>query len=143
MSSRPTKSDAYTAASNPVDTTTAEQAQVDAAHAAAPPEPGLSSEHYGPDSTDAHTRDRGGVPSALAVGAVHGGGPADALYERGDGSEQAVARPGDDDEDAEKMVTLAEGKVATAVERKSGSRLAPGQKAEDVNLDDFAEELEK
>lgn len=42
--------------------------------------------------------------------------------------------------EAEQMETLAEGKVASAVEKKSGAQKADGK---DVHIDDFASDLGK
>ena len=82
------------------------------------------------------------MPTSLARG-ERGSGPVDekeaqATRRLGDSGDSA---PENENVDAEKMATLAEGDVADAVERKSGTQRAPGQ--DNVQFDDFASDLDK
>ncbi|OBR11398.1 hypothetical protein CH63R_03694 [Colletotrichum higginsianum IMI 349063] len=141
MPSQPPKAEAYTTASN---TTTRN-----------PAENAAASSHVQQDETTARDVAQGrtpfprsqarsaddAVPSSLGAG-VRSSGPADAT-ERENTAYVSRDAPQDGPEnpnvEAEQMETLAEGKVADAVERKNGTQTAPGQEVHD---DDFASGLE-
>lgn len=141
MPSQPPKAEAYTTASNPTSRNPAENA--------------AASSHVQQDETAARDVAQGrtpfprsqarsaddAVPSSLGAG-VRSSGPADATerentaYVSGDAPQDGPENP---NVEAEQMETLAEGKVADAVERKNGTQTAPGQEVHD---DDFASGLE-
>ena len=128
---QPSKSEAYTEAANPATRNPAENAS--ATHGHGP----YSSETRGvePQHEDA-------VPQSLGRG-VHGGGPTNPKEARethhvGDESRQSF--PQNENVDAEQLATYGEGKVADAVERKSGTQRVPGEKP---GLDDFASDLDR
>ncbi|KAK1997948.1 hypothetical protein LX36DRAFT_700631 [Colletotrichum falcatum] len=143
MPSQPPKAAAYTAASNPASRNPAEndaaaahaeQDETAARDAAQGRTPFPSSQARSADDA---------VPSALGAG-VHSSGPVDARERENTAyvSEEASREgPENPNVEAEQMETLAEGKVADAVERKSGTQKAPGQ--EGVRIDDFGSGLER
>lgn len=73
---------------------------------------------------------------------VRSSGPVDATEERNTGYSSSANSGGHENPnvEAEQMETLAEGKVADAVDRKSGTQKAPGQ---EVQFDDYASGLER
>lgn len=80
--------------------------------------------------------------SALGYG-VHSSEPVDKTEAKNTARVPADAAnrgPQNENVDAEQLATFGEGKVADAVERKSGTQQASGQK---VVTDDFAEGLER
>ncbi|GKT58140.1 hypothetical protein ColTof4_12066 [Colletotrichum tofieldiae] len=141
MPSQPPKAEAYTTASNPATRNPAENAaashsqqdETTARDAALGRTPFPQSQARSADDA---------VPSSLGAG-VHSSGPVDARERENTAyvSEGASSKgPENPNVEAEQMETLAEGKVADAVERKSGTQKAPGQ---EVRVDDFASGLEK
>ncbi|ROV98016.1 hypothetical protein VMCG_07002 [Cytospora schulzeri] len=128
---QPSNIDAYTQPDNPVTKEPLEKkaaAQNDSkatsrtAHA-------VPSEHAGE-----------GTFSSLGRG-VQGGDPADATEARHTSRGGAGEKTENENVDAEQMATLGEGKVADAVERKSGMQKAPGDA--EVKIDDFSSDLDK
>lgn len=128
MAAQPPKSAAYTAASNPVDRTPAEK------NATTPSasNPARNIAHRGPDSEDPNA---GGLPAYGLGQGIHSHGPANKREAKG-GVEEGKA------DEAEQMAAPGEGKVASAVERKSGTQRAEGQTGE-VVMDDYASGLER
>lgn len=128
---QPSNIDAYTQADNPVTKEPVEKraATQNTSKQTSSTAHAVPSEHAGE-----------GTFSSLGRG-VRGGEPADATEARN------TSRGGDSDKaqnenvDAEQMATLGEGKVADAVERKSGMQKAPGDA--EVKIDDFSSDLDK
>ncbi|KAK2031117.1 hypothetical protein LX32DRAFT_681403 [Colletotrichum zoysiae] len=143
MPSQPPKAAAYTTASNPASRNPAEddaaashaqQAETAARDAAQGRTPFPRSQARSADDA---------VPSALGAG-VRSSGPADARERENTAyvpEGESREGPENPNVEAEQMETLAEGKVADAVERKSGTQKAPGQ--DEVRIDDFGSGLER
>ncbi|KAM0328588.1 hypothetical protein ACHAQA_004996 [Verticillium albo-atrum] len=82
------------------------------------------------------------VPSSLGRG-VQGSGPVDETERRN--TEYAepgagITGPENPNVEAEQLETFAEGKVADAVDRKSGTQIAPGESVTDQS---FTDDLER
>lgn len=90
------------------------------------------------------TQPQDGIPTSRGHG-VHGGGPVDdqeaQATQVGDPQHVAQDRLENDNVNAEQMATLAEGKVADAVDRKSGTQQAPGSGPAEEQ--DFASDLDR
>ncbi|KAF9874976.1 hypothetical protein CkaCkLH20_07670 [Colletotrichum karsti] len=135
--SQPPKAEAYTTTSNPATGNPAEKAAAQQSESSA--RDAVLGRAPIPQSQSRTADDA--VPSSLGQG-VHSSGPVDATEERN----TAYSSSGNDDGpenpnvEAEQMETLAEGKVADAVDRKSGAQKAPGQ---EVQFDDDASGLER
>lgn len=83
-----------------------------------------------------------GIPSSLGQGVQNGSGPVDSLEARSTGVNQTAGNHQQNENvDAEQMATLAEGEVAGAVDRKSGTQQAPGQGPAEAQ--DFASDLDR
>lgn len=83
-----------------------------------------------------------GTFSSLGNGVQGGSGPVDATEARNTGSGfGAGEQPQNPNVDAEQLATLGEGKVADAVQRKSGIQKAPGDG--EVKYDDYASDLDR
>ena len=132
MSALPTSSDAYTTSSNPVSKDDAESAQASRKDQQA-------SSHIvaslGPDSRDPNAP---AAPTSRGRG-VQGSAPTNKA-EAEDARHGAGTDAANDSVDGEQMATLAEGKVADAVERKAGT-----QKVTDgpVVFDDYAANIDQ
>ncbi|KUI54482.1 hypothetical protein VP1G_01865 [Cytospora mali] len=86
-----------------------------------------------------HTGD--GTFSSLGRG-VRGGQPSDATETRNTNpGRTSDEEPQNENVDAEQMASAGEGKVAAAVERKSGTQKAPGDG--EVTFDDYASDLDR
>lgn len=81
-----------------------------------------------------------GVPTSRGLG-VHGSEPIDSLEARNTHVGSYQAQTQNENVDAEQMATLAEGKVADAVDRKSGTQQVPGQGPAEEQ--DFASDLDR
>lgn len=83
-----------------------------------------------------------GTFSSLGRGVVGGSGPVDATEARSTGAtgsgDEGLQNP---NVNAEQLATLSEGKVADAVQRKSGIQKAPGDS--EVKYDDYASDLDR
>lgn len=88
-------------------------------------------------------RSREGTFSALGRGVSGGSGPVDATEARNTGisSGEAGEQTQNPNVNAEQLATLSEGKVADAVQRKSGIQKAPGDG--EVKYDDYASDLDR
>lgn len=84
-------------------------------------------------------RSQEGTFSSLGSGVQGGSGPVDATEVRSTGS--GGEQPQNPNVDAEQLATLGEGKVADAVQRKSGIQKAPGDG--EVKYDDHASDLDR
>lgn len=82
-----------------------------------------------------------GIPSSLGRGVQGGSGPVDATETRNTGSSGADGELQNPNVNAEQLATLGEGKVADAVQRKSGIQKAPGDG--EVKYDDYASDLDR
>lgn len=83
-----------------------------------------------------------GTFSSLGYGVQGGSGPVDATEVRSTGaSGSSDAQPQNPNVDAEQLATLGEGKVADAVQRKSGIQKAPGDG--EVKYDDYTSDLDR
>lgn len=83
-----------------------------------------------------------GTFSSLGNGVQGGSGPVDATEARSTGSGVGAGeQPQNPNVDAEQLATLGEGKVADAVQRKSGIQKAPGDG--EVKYDDYASDLDR
>lgn len=83
-----------------------------------------------------------GTFSSLGRGVEGGSGPVDATEARSTGSSSGPdGQPQNPNVDAEQLATLGEGKVADAVQRKSGIQKAPGDG--EVKYDDYASDLDR
>ncbi|KAI7787354.1 hypothetical protein LA080_016429 [Diaporthe eres] len=82
-----------------------------------------------------------GTFSSLGSGVQGGSGPVDATEARSTGTSGSDAQPQNPNVDAEQLATLGEGKVADAVQRKSGIQKAPGDG--EVKYDDYASDLDR
>ncbi|KAJ0118697.1 hypothetical protein J7T55_012951 [Diaporthe amygdali] len=84
-----------------------------------------------------------GTFSSLGSGAQNGSGPLDAKEARNTSTSASgnEDRPQNPNVDAEQLATLSEGKVADAVQRKSGIQKAPGDS--EVKYDDYASDLDR
>lgn len=82
-----------------------------------------------------------GTFSSLGSGVEGGSGPVDATEARSTGGTGAGGQPQNPNVDAEQLATLGEGKVADAVQRKSGIQKAPGDG--EVKYDDYASDLDR
>ncbi|OHF01855.1 hypothetical protein CORC01_02733 [Colletotrichum orchidophilum] len=141
--SQPPTSEAYTAASNPATRNPAENAvahESEADRETAARDAALGRTPF-PQSQSRSADDA--TPSSLGAG-VRSSGPVDETERRNtayvsEGSREA-AGPENPNVEAEQMATLAEGKVADAVERKSGTQKVPGQ---EITVDDFGSGLEE
>jgi len=129
---QPPKAEAYEEAANPASRNPAENAAASHSDAYQPRETRKPSDL-------GENMPQEGMPTSLGRG-ERGGGPVDAKEASATYSE---SRQGAQNEnvDAEQMATLAEGDVADAVERKSGTQRAPGQ--DNVQFDDFASDLDR
>lgn len=78
-----------------------------------------------------------GVPTSRGLG-VHGSEPVDELEAR---NTHVGSQLENENVNAEQMATLAEGKVADAVDRKSGTQQVPGQGPAEEQ--DFASDLDR
>lgn len=85
---------------------------------------------------------QGGVPTSRGLG-VHGSGPVDDQEARATrfGGSRGQDDLENDSVNAEQMATLAEGSVADAVDRKSGTQQAPGSGPAEEQ--DFASDLDR
>lgn len=100
-------------------------------------------------STQAHANVSSGSPqgqegtfSSLGNGVEGGSGPVDATEAKSTGSSSGPdGQPQNPNVDAEQLATLGEGKVADAVQRKSGIQKAPGDG--EVKYDDYASDLDR
>ncbi|KAJ0327592.1 hypothetical protein COL922a_013442 [Colletotrichum nupharicola] len=135
--SQPPKAEAYTTASNPTSRNPAENAAAQQSESSA--RDAVLGRTPFPQSQSRSANDA--VPSSLGQG-VHSSGPVDTTEQRNTAYSSTGASRGPENQnvEAEKMETLAEGKVANAVDRKSGAQKVPGQ---DVQFDDYASGLEK
>ncbi|KAK1853199.1 hypothetical protein CCHR01_04130 [Colletotrichum chrysophilum] len=135
--SQPPKAEAYTTSSNPTSRNPAENAAAQQGESSA--RDAVLGRTPFPQSQSRSADDA--VPSSLGQG-VHSSGPVDATEKRNTAysSTGASRGPENPNVEAEQMETLAEGKVADAVDRKSGAQKVPGQ---DVQFDDYASGLEK
>ncbi|OLN89076.1 hypothetical protein CCHL11_06080 [Colletotrichum chlorophyti] len=135
---QPPKSEAYTTASNPTTRNPAEdaaarQSEDDARDAVLGRKPFPQSQARSADDA---------VPSSLGAG-VHSSKPVDETEKKNTAyvsEEEARKGPENANVEAEQLETFAEGKVADAVDRKSGAQKAPGQ---EVTFDDYGSGLEK
>lgn len=82
-----------------------------------------------------------GTFSSLGRGVKDGSGPVDATEARNTGSGGADEDLQNPNVNAEQLATLGEGKVADAVQRKSGIQKAPGDG--EVKYDDYASDLDR
>lgn len=82
-----------------------------------------------------------GTFSSLGRGVQGGSGPVDATEARYAGSSGADDELQNPNVNAEQLATLGEGKVADAVQRKSGIQKAPGDG--EVKYDDYASDLDR
>ena len=135
---QPPKTAAYASSSNPVDSTPAESAS-SARSTGGVPRQKVTTARRGPDSQDPKAQ---GTPAySLGVGVRSSGGPVNA---REAGATDTRASAADSRQnanvDAEQMATLSEGKVADAVERKSGTQRFGDQ---EVRIDDYAAGIER
>ncbi|KAH8780197.1 hypothetical protein F5883DRAFT_690169 [Diaporthe sp. PMI_573] len=85
-------------------------------------------------------RSQEGTFSSLGRGVQGGSGPVDATEARNTGS-GGGEQPQNPNVDAEQLATFGEGKVADAVQRKSGIQKAPGDG--EVKYDDYASDLDR
>jgi hypothetical protein len=128
---QPTKADAYTESSNPATRNPSEQEA--SLHATRPSEGAEEVRH--PSEPKAE-----GAPQPQARG-VRGGEPVDQREAQNLHFLSHTARnkrPENPSVDGEQLSTLAEGDVADAVQRKSGTQRAPGQ---EPHADDYSSEL--
>lgn len=82
-----------------------------------------------------------GFFSSLGRGVKGGSGPVDATEAMNTGSSGADGDLQNPNVNAEQLATLGEGKVADAVQRKSGIQKAPGDG--EVKYDDYASDLDR
>ncbi|KKY29899.1 hypothetical protein UCDDA912_g10177 [Diaporthe ampelina] len=82
-----------------------------------------------------------GTFSSLGSGVRGGSGPVDATEARNTGGGGSGEEPQNPNVDAEQLATLGEGKVADAVQHKSGIQKAPGDG--EVKYDDYASDLDR
>ncbi|TDZ19281.1 hypothetical protein Cob_v007461 [Colletotrichum orbiculare MAFF 240422] len=133
---QPPKAEAYTAPSNPATRNPAEDAAASESHA----RDAVQGRAPIPQ-TQSRTADDA-VPSSLGQG-VHSSGPVDAT-EKANTGYKAPGAPTEGYEnpnvEAAQLETFAEGKVADAVDRKSGTQKVPGQ---EIVEEDFASGLER
>ncbi|KAK1751303.1 hypothetical protein QBC47DRAFT_417240 [Echria macrotheca] len=130
--SQPPTSEAYTTSRNPVERKPSEQAVADT------PGPSASGGDDIEHRNQADSASRGSaVPSALGRG-IHGTDPSD--YKS---SGQKDAGPQNENEDAEQMAVPSEGKVADAVERKSGTQQQHGRGRGEVDLQGTEADMER
>ncbi|KAH0427705.1 hypothetical protein CcaCcLH18_09536 [Colletotrichum camelliae] len=134
---QPPKAEAYTTSSNPTSRNPAENAAAQQSESSA--RDAVLGRTPFPQSQSRSADDA--VPSSLGQG-VHSSGPVDATEQRNTAYSSTGASQGPENPnvEAEQMETLAEGKVADAVDRKSGAQKVPGQ---DVQFDDYASGLEQ
>ncbi|KAK1973546.1 hypothetical protein LZ30DRAFT_765169 [Colletotrichum cereale] len=143
MPSQPPKAAAYTTAANPA---TSNPAEDDAAASHAQQDETAARDVAQGRTPFPRTQGRSAddaTPSSLAAG-VRSSGPADATERENTAyvtEGESHKGPENPNVEAEQMETLAEGKVANAVERKSGTQMAPGQ--HEVRIDDFGSGLER
>ncbi|KAK1637868.1 hypothetical protein BDP81DRAFT_426082 [Colletotrichum phormii] len=142
---QPPTSEAYKTASNPTTRTPAENAaaQGDATDRETAARDAVLGRTPFPQSQSRSVDDA--TPSSLGAG-VHSSGPVDETERRNtayvtEGSRgKELENP---NVEAEQMATLAEGKVADAVERKSGTQKVPGQEVVNVEFGSGIEEKKK
>ncbi|KAF3766899.1 hypothetical protein M406DRAFT_321400 [Cryphonectria parasitica EP155] len=144
MTDQPSNIEPYIQAENPVTRDPLEQKAAAQPHRQA----GSSSEGELGTVGGASQHGQEGVPTSRGYG-VHGSGPVDAQEEaatsyssstRGARGEKQVLQNENVNAD-EQLATLAEGKVADAVDRKSGTQRAPG--AGPAEEQDFASDLDR
>lgn len=99
-----------------------------------------SSTHAKVPSEHSQGQDQGTF-SSLGRGVQGGSGPVDATEARNTGSSGADGELQNPNVNAEQLATLGEGKVADAVQRKSGIQKAPGDG--EVKYDDYASDLDR
>ena len=129
---QPSKDEAYNTAGNPVTTNPAEDSTA-AKHGAHGSKP-IDSRGPSSGSTEKHA-----TPTSVAQG-VRSSGPADEREARATGHGDASGQPQNENVDAEQLATLAEGEVADAVQRKSGTQRHGDQ---EPLFDDYGADLEK
>ncbi|KAL0943295.1 uncharacterized protein CTRU02_201181 [Colletotrichum truncatum] len=134
---QPPKSEAYTTASNPTTRNPVENAAAQGSEASAR-DATLGRTAF-PSSQSQKADDA--VPSSLGWG-VHSSGPVSETEKRNTVYSDRAAREGPENAnvEAEQLETFAEGKVADAVDRKSGGQKVPGQ---ELHFDDYADGLER
>lgn len=94
----------------------------------------------GTKATTEQSRTQDGIPTSRGHG-VHGSGPVDDQEARATRVGDPQGQLENDSVNAEQMATLGEGKVADAVDRKSGTQQVPG--AGPAEEQDFASDLDK
>lgn len=91
-------------------------------------------------STRQSNNPQDGVPTSRGLG-VHGGGPVDGQEARATRIGRPENQLENENVNAEQMATLAEGKVADAVQTKSGTQQVPGSGPAEEQ--DFASDLDR
>lgn len=127
---QPRVAEAYTTAGNPAETNPAEEAAAAKQTRGGPVVQKLGPDD-GPDKNDA-------VPSSLGQGVTPSGHSDGRGVIGGERSSQQVKQ--NENVDAEQLATLSEGKVADAVQRKSGTQRHGDQ---DPHSDDYAADLDR
>lgn len=134
-SSQPSNIEPYLQPGNPASRNPLEQEATDKLHS-----------HDGPSSssskvTTGQSQPQEGVPTSRGHG-VHSSGPVDDQEARATRVADSQGHHLENDNvNAEQMATLAEGEVASAVDRKSGTQQAPGSGPAEEQ--DFASDLDR
>ncbi|PSS05335.1 hypothetical protein BD289DRAFT_449183 [Coniella lustricola] len=137
MTGQPSNIEAYIQPNNPVTRDPLEEKAAQQPHRQVPQG---GAEGTAPARYTASADSQGGVPTSRGLG-VRGGEPVDAQEAAATSRGTDDAQPQNPNVDAEQLATLAEGKVAHAVERKSGTQQAPG--AGPAEAPDFASDLDR
>lgn len=137
MAGQPSNIEPYIQPNNPVTRDPLEDKAAQRTHRQAP------QEGAGEAASTASSGSHGGVPTSRGYG-VHGSAPVDA-QEAAATSRDTAGEGGEPlqnpNVNAEQLATLAEGKVADAVSRKSGTQQAPG--AGPAEAPDFSSDLDR